>query len=55
MTRIESRPSRKGIWEYIFFVDIEGHIEDAPITQSLETLKKQASFIKPLGSYPRAV
>jgi len=55
MTRIESRPSRKGIWEYIFFVDLEGHQEDASITQSLERLKKQASFIKHLGSYPRAV
>ncbi|RKZ47333.1 MAG: prephenate dehydratase [Candidatus Parabeggiatoa sp. nov. 3] len=55
MTRIESRPSRKGIWEYIFFVDIEGHIEEASIAQSLEALQKQASFIKPLGSYPRAV
>jgi len=55
MTRIESRPSRKGIWEYLFFVDIECHIEDAPIAQSLKALEKQASFIKHLGSYPRAV
>ncbi|HAI68663.1 MAG TPA: prephenate dehydratase [Gammaproteobacteria bacterium] len=55
MTRIESRPSRKGIWEYLFFVDIECHIEDAPIAQSLKALEKQSSFIKHLGSYPRAV
>jgi chorismate mutase / prephenate dehydratase len=55
MTRIESRPSREGIWEYIFFVDIEGHIEDAGIKKSLDTLQKEASFIKHLGSYPRAV
>jgi chorismate mutase/prephenate dehydratase len=55
MTRIESRPSRQGIWEYVFFVDIEGHLKDAPVANSLQALEKHTSLIKPLGSYPRAV
>ncbi len=52
MTRIESRPSRQGIWEYVFFIDIEGHIKDAPIVKSLQALEKHTSLIKHLGSYP---
>jgi len=55
MTRIESRPSRQGIWEYVFFVDIEGHIQDAPIVNALRTLAKYTGLIKHLGSYPRAI
>lgn len=55
MTRIESRPSRQGIWEYVFFVDIEGHIQDAPIVNALQTLAKYTGLIKHLGSYPRAI
>ncbi|OQY44934.1 MAG: prephenate dehydratase [Candidatus Parabeggiatoa sp. nov. 2] len=52
MTRIESRPSRQGIWDYIFFVDIEGHIKDTPVVKSLQALEKHTSLIKHLGSYP---
>jgi chorismate mutase/prephenate dehydratase len=55
MTRIESRPSHQGIWEYVFFVDIEGHIEDIPIKKSLKNLKEHTSLVKHLGSYSRAL
>jgi chorismate mutase/prephenate dehydratase len=55
MTRIESRPSRQGIWEYVFFVDIEGHIKDVPVANALQALENHTSLIKYLGSYPRAV
>jgi chorismate mutase/prephenate dehydratase len=55
MTRIESRPSRRKKWEYVFFVDIEGHAEDAPVRKALAALEKRASLFRVLGSYPRAV
>ncbi|HYD33623.1 MAG TPA: prephenate dehydratase, partial [Methylophilaceae bacterium] len=55
MTKLESRPSKTGIWEYVFFVDIEGHHEDAAVTKALAELQERASFIKVLGSYPMAV
>lgn len=55
MTRIESRPSRKGMWEYVFFLDIEGHIKESRITNALAELEEQAAFMKLLGSYPKAV
>ena len=55
MTRIESRPSRRGMWDYIFFVDVEGHAEDESVKRSLEQLKQCASMVKLLGSYPCAV
>ncbi|MCK5718037.1 MAG: prephenate dehydratase [Thiomargarita sp.] len=53
LSRIESRPSRQGNWEYVFFIDIEGHIEDTIIAKSLQALEKQSSLIKHLGSYPQ--
>ncbi|MGR3913346.1 MAG: prephenate dehydratase [Gammaproteobacteria bacterium] len=52
MTRIESRPSKTGLWEYIFFVDIAGHREDAEIKTALQKLKGEAGLYKNLGSYP---
>ena len=52
MTRIESRPSKTGLWEYIFFVDIVGHQQDAPIAEALKELKGEAGLYKNLGSYP---
>lgn len=55
MTRIESRPSRKGIWEYVFFIDIEGHIDDSRVAQALEKLEDESSMFRILGSYPKAV
>ena len=55
MTRIESRPSRRGVWEYVFFVDIEGHTADDGVAKALEELGAAAAMLKVLGSYPRAV
>ena len=55
MTRIESRPSRKRKWEYVFFVDLDGHAEDPPVRKALEKIKAQASLFKVLGAYPKAV
>ncbi len=52
MTRIESRPSRKGKWEYAFFIDIEGHIDDDKIQQALGDLGPLAAQLRVLGSYP---
>jgi chorismate mutase/prephenate dehydratase len=54
MTRLESRPSRAGLWEYVFFVDIEGHQQDAKIAKALREVREKAAFLKILGSYPAA-
>ncbi len=55
LLHIESRPSRQGLWEYVFFMDIEGHNEDELVSEALGMLKKNVSMYKLLGSYPRAV
>ncbi len=55
MSKFESRPSRVGLWEYVFFVDIEGHQQDKAVAEALADLKQRASFLKVLGSYPVAV
>lgn len=55
MTRLESRPARSGLWEYVFYVDIEGHQSDSKVAAALAELKLAASFVKVLGSYPVAV
>lgn len=55
LTRIESRPSRRRKWDYVFFMDVEGHAEESPLKDALEELKKRASLFKVLGSYPCAV
>ncbi|GAB3420443.1 prephenate dehydratase [Massilia agilis] len=52
MTRFESRPARIGTWEYYFYVDVEGHVQDANVARALEELKQNAAFFKVLGSYP---
>jgi chorismate mutase / prephenate dehydratase len=54
MTKIESRPSRRGNWDYVFFIDVEGHRDDPALSQALEALKPHIMMIKILGSYPRA-
>ena len=54
MTRFESRPARTGRWDYYFYVDIEGHANDAKVAQALTELQAQAAFFKVLGSYPHA-
>lgn len=55
MTKLESRPSRMGVWEYVFFVDIEGHQLDTNVAAAMAELQKRASLVKVLGSYPIAV
>ena len=55
MTKLESRPSRIGLWEYVFFVDIEGHRQDGKVAEALKALQDKAAFLKVLGSYPVAV
>ena len=55
MTRIESRPSRRGNWEYIFFFDIEGHEDDEPVQKALKLIEGEAAVLKVLGAYPKAV
>jgi chorismate mutase/prephenate dehydratase len=55
MTRIESRPSHRKKWDYVFFLDIDGHAEDPHVAKALAALKKRASLFRVLGSYPRAV
>jgi len=58
MTRIESRPARamrSALWEYVFYIDLEGHQQDARVAAALEALKRKAPFLKVLGSYPAAV
>jgi len=55
MTRIESRPSRRRKWDYVFFIDIEGHVEDKQVATALEDLRKRASLFRVLGSYPRSI
>ncbi|MDR0770862.1 MAG: prephenate dehydratase [Burkholderiales bacterium] len=55
MTRLESRPARTGLWEYFFFVDLEGHRSDPAVSAALEKLGQLAPFLKVLGSYPAAV
>jgi chorismate mutase/prephenate dehydratase len=53
LTKIESRPMKGKPWEYIFFVDIEGHAADAPIREVMAELEKSALFLKLVGSYPQ--
>ncbi|MEY2621397.1 MAG: chorismate mutase [Pseudomonadota bacterium] len=52
MTRFESRPAKSGQWEYYFYVDIQGHISDAPVVAALNELQGLCAFYKVLGSYP---
>jgi len=54
MARIESRPSRRGMWDYVFFVDLEGHMEESAVRAALEKLRERSVMCKWLGSYPRA-
>jgi chorismate mutase/prephenate dehydratase len=55
MTKFESRPSREALWEYLFFVDIEGHRDDPQVVEALAEVQRIAGYIKVLGSYPAAV
>jgi len=55
MTRLESRPARTGRWEYLFYLDIEGHQRDKNVAQALKEIGAKAAFLKNLGSYPAGV
>jgi chorismate mutase / prephenate dehydratase len=55
MTRIESRPSHRRKWHYVFFIDIDGHVEDERVARALSRLEKDAQLFRVLGSYPKAV
>ena len=55
MTKLESRPARMGLWEYVFFVDVEGHHQDKKVAKALAELSDNSAFLKVLGSYPAAV
>ncbi|AUN94587.1 prephenate dehydratase [Pseudazoarcus pumilus] len=54
MSKLQSRPARGGMWEYVFYVDLEGHQADPPVAAALAELTERASFVKILGSYPVA-
>lgn len=54
LTKIESRPVKKKAWEYLFFLDMAGHVGDAPVKAALDDLRMRAQYLKILGSYPRA-
>jgi len=53
LTKIESRPSRKKAWDYVFFVDFDGHMDDPKVKSTLEELEELCLFLKVLGSYPK--
>ncbi len=55
MSKIESRPSRQGVWEYVFFIDIEGHKDDDNVARALAEIEHESAMIRILGSYPKAV
>ena len=54
MTKIESRPSKRKAWEYFFFIDCDGHVEDRKVAKTLEQLERECSYVKVLGSYPNS-
>jgi len=55
MTRIESRPSRQGKWDYVFFIDVDGHVEGENMARGLRQLSRVTTLLKVLGSYPKSV
>ena len=55
LSKIESRPSRRGLWDYNFFLDIEGHRAEPAVAEALDAVRARAAFFRVLGSYPRAI
>ena len=55
ITRIESRPSRRKNWDYVFFLDLDGHAEAEPLALALADLQKISSLFRVLGAYPKIV
>jgi chorismate mutase / prephenate dehydratase len=54
MTKIESRPSKRKAWEYFFFIDCDGHMQEAKVENAIEHLAEHCNFVKVLGSFPKA-
>jgi chorismate mutase/prephenate dehydratase len=52
MTRFESRPAKSGQWEYVFYIDLDGHISQAHVAKALSALQSMCAFYKVIGSYP---
>lgn len=55
LTRVETRPSRTGVWTYVFFIDFAGHVEDEAVSKVMQELPPRVADLKVLGSYPKAV
>jgi len=55
MSKIESRPSRQGVWEYVFFIDVEGHRDDEKLSAALTEIEHESLMVRVLGSYPKTV
>jgi chorismate mutase/prephenate dehydratase len=53
LTKIESRPSRKRAWDYVFFIDLIGHVDDPDLVEALDQIAENCSELKLLGSYPQ--
>jgi len=54
MLKLESRPAKHENWSYFFFVDLEGHMDDPEVNETIEGMKKICLFLRVLGSYPKA-
>jgi chorismate mutase/prephenate dehydratase len=54
LTMIESRPTKTAAWQYLFYIDVQGHTRDAPVTKAVNLLKEHSLFVRVLGSYPEA-
>ncbi len=54
LNRLDARPSGRKVWDYVFFLDMEGHIEDEKVAAAIERLRQDCMFLKVLGSYPRS-
>jgi chorismate mutase/prephenate dehydratase len=54
LTMIESRPTKQMPWEYVFFIDFQGHVKQTPVQHALDMLREQSLFVTVLGSYPEA-
>ncbi|MEO6066010.1 MAG: prephenate dehydratase, partial [Lysobacterales bacterium] len=55
MNRIESRPSHQGRWQYAFFIDVSGHVQDSGVADAITALGAHATQVRVLGSYPVAI
>jgi chorismate mutase/prephenate dehydratase len=54
LNRLDARPSGRKVWDYVFFLDMEGHVEDEKVIHAIERLKQDCMFLKVLGSYPKS-